>query len=101
MALLMLMLLAADSVSLWADDQLTASLMWISPLVPVLPLLLMMVTLPLFRLAPKVAPDMSLPVPPTEKSVGSINQVPPVPWGPSVTTRVASPMCTCEPEVSI
>jgi hypothetical protein len=37
MALLMLMLLAADSVSFLADDQLTASLMWMSPLVPLAP----------------------------------------------------------------
>ena len=76
----MLMLLEADKVSFLAPLQLTASLMLTLPLVPVPPALLKIVTLLAFKLAPKVAPVMSLPdALPTVKSVGSMIQLPPVP----------------------
>ena len=63
MVLLILMFLLAFKVRLWAPVQLTESLTLILPLVPVAPSLLKIVTLVEDKLAPKVAPEISPPVP--------------------------------------
>ena len=97
---LTLTLLVAVSVSTLAL-QATLSLTLMSPVVPLVPLALVIVTLPLRRLLETVVPVMSPPVAAMVKSVGSSSQVPACPWGARVVTRAVSAILSWDAEVSM
>src|ERR1017187_5579522 len=101
LALLMLTLFEAVSISVVFAFHETTSFTFTLPLPTAPPLLLCNVTLVVPRLVEKSVPVVPPPLAATVKSLGSISQVPALPLEARVLTRAVSAILTFAPDVSI